>query len=348
MPVSVTYNEINSIIKEVVQPQLRDNFFANSDPLIRMLETRSKPAEGLDIRVPVQHSRSQGAARWGGGANTFDVNIPESITKAVFPVAKYISAFGLPETDKVQNMGAGKVLDLLKVQMNLIENSMIHIMNTDAYLTGATTETASGQAGLQGLSQALTYGSDANSAYGGISRSGASGTFTSPTANAFWNANSVAANANTTKAFFYYPATFDNLTVITLDKMEQLYGSVCIGQEQPTDIIMGRALYNKYFALFTAIQRQMSSDKVGKVGASALEFNFTPVYPSAFIDAATKIYMLNKNTWNLFAYPAMDFEFSGLLPVPNARVQTGSFAWMGQMVCDRPNLNAVMTAATAA
>lgn len=346
---TVTYDTISAAIREHVQPKLVDNFFYGSDPFMSMLRKRRVYADGADIRFPLIISKHSGAMRWGGGVHTFDVNVPDAATKGVLPAVQYISGFGLPETDTIKNKGIAKVFDLVETQMQIVEQSLIHVMNTDLYLTGATSEDAvNAQAGLHGLTHALTRASDANGSYAGISRSGASGAFTGPTANSFWNAISQAANSNSTVQHFYHAVTMDNSTVLTTAKMMQMFGAATAAGRKPDLVVSSQALVNKYFDLNTAIQRHIDESKRGNIGFSSLEFNFVPIAASPFINAATSMYFLNSQTWQYMPYKGAEFDFKGMLDVPNARVQTGSFMFMGNIACLEPNKNAVLTGATAA
>lgn len=348
MPVSVTYDTLSAAIREHIQPKLVDNLFYGSDPFMSKLRGRRVYAEGADIRFPLIHSRHSGAMRWGGGTHTFDVNVPDAATKGVIPAVQYISGFGLPETDIIKNKGIAKVFDLVEAQMKIVEQSLIHVMNTDLYLTGATSEdTVNAQAGLHGLTHALTRASDANGSYAGISRSGASGAFGSPTANSFWNAISQAANSGSTVQHFYHAVTMDSSAVLTSGKMMQMFGAACAAGRKPDMVLTSQALSNKYFELNTTIQRHINEDKKGNIGYTSLEFNFVPLAATPFINAATSMYFLNSDTWQYMPYKGAEFDFKGMLDVPNARVQTGSFMFMGNIACLEPNKNAVLTGATA-
>lgn len=140
----------------------------------------------------------------------------------------------------------------------------------------------------------------------------------------------------------------DNSTVLTTAKMMQMFGAATAAGRKPDLVVSSQALVNKYFDLNTAIQRHIDESKRGNIGFSSLEFNFVPIAASPFINAATSMYFLNSQTWQYMPYKGAEFDFKGMLDVPNARVQTGSFMFMGNIACLEPNKNAVLTGATAA
>lgn len=349
MPVSVSIDHINSVTDQHIIPKLAENFFYGDPLWVGMKGRRKAVPGGSDIRFPVQHSKSQAAKRWGGGATTFEAVLQDSITTAVCEAVRYIVSLAIPQEDMVKNMGGKeKILDLVKTQVELAENSLVHLMSTDLYLTGATSEDSGSQPGLYGLQHALTLGSNsANGAYLGISRTGASGTFASPTANAFWNACVAAANANGTVNFFSGATSWDNSTVLTTAKMQTMFGGCTNGRQKPSLILTSQTLFNKYHSLLTAIQQQMTDDRIGKAGFDTLQFNFKPVVASPFINAATSMYFLNEETFEYKPYSAMEFDADDFIRVPNARVYIKSIAWMGNIICKFPNRNGVITGLTA-
>lgn len=347
MAVSVSIDHLNSVTDQHIIPKLAENFFYG-DPLWFIMKGRKKAVSGgLDIRFPVQHSKSTLAKRWAGGANTFEATLPDSITTAVFSAVKYIVSLAIPQEDMVKNMGKEKILDLVKTQVELAQNSLIHVMSTDLYLTGATSEDANLVEGLSGLTHALTRGANSsNGSYGGIDRTSAAGTFASPTLNAFWNACVAAANSSGTVNMFSGATTWDNSTVLTIAKMQEMFGACTNGMAKPSIIVTSQTLFNKYHSLLTAIQQQMTNDRIGKAGFDTLQFNFKPVVASPFINAATSMYFLNEETWEYKPYSAMEFDADDFQRIPNARVFVKSIAWMGNIVCKQPNRNGLITGLT--
>lgn len=348
MAVSVTYDTLSSVTDKHYIRKLHDNFFYG-DPVWVKLKGRRKPVDGGDdIRIPIGHSKSTAAKRWAGRAATFNAELQDHITLGVLPAVYYIVSLAIPQTDVIKNAGRSKILDLIRTQTELAEESLQNVMSTDLYLTGATSENADGIEGLHGLTHALTYnGNSANGAYMGITRASASGHFSNPTGNAFWNANVMAADANTTTTFFGNPATMDNDATLTLDKMQQMFGVACNGTSKPNLIVCGQALFNKYHSLLTAFHQQPTTDEVGKAGFETLQFNFKPIVASPFINSATSMYFLNMDTWEYKPYPDGEFNADSFKSLPNGRVMTKSIIWMGNIACLRPQENSLLTGVTA-
>lgn len=348
MAVSVTYDHLSSVTDKNYIRKLHDNFFYH-DPLWVKLKNRREAVDGGDdIRIPIQHSKSTAAKRWLGRANTFEATLQDSITLGVLPAVQYIVSLAIPQTDVVKNAGRSKILDLIKTQVELAEESLGNVMSTDLYLTGATSEDSNGVAGLAGLTAALTYNANPTSgSYMGITRASSSGHFSNPTGNAFWNSNVMAADANTTTTFFGNAATMDNDATLTLDKMQQMFGTATNGRHSPNLIVTSQALYNKYVSLLTAMQQQQTHEEMGKAGFKNMSFNFVPVVASPFINATTSMYFLNTDTWEYKPYSGLEFDADSFKSLPNARVMVKSIAWMGNIACLFPNRNALLTGATA-
>ena len=349
MAVTVTYNTLNAFTDKFYVRKLKDNFYLSS-PLLAKLKAREVKTEGGDdIRIPINYTSSSTAKRWGGRADTFDTVLPEHATMAVFPWCYYDTTITIPKTDMLKNMGRSKIVDLLDAETQNAEDSLNDKVGIDLFLTGATSEDAGGKAGVLGLTAALTYNANPTSgAYGGITRVSSSGAKNNPTGNAFWNANSVAANANTSVVFWKGSSAWDNSTVLTLAKMQEMFGLCTAGNIKPNLILTSQVLFNKFWSLLTAIQRQMTDDEMGKIGFQSLSFNGCSVVVDDNINAATSMYFLNMDTFDWRVHPGMNFEATPFNEPINQRVAIKGIFLMCQLVCTRPNRNGVITGLTAA
>lgn len=353
MAVSVTIDYLSSLTDKHFIKQMVDNVFLHSPLLFFLRKNEVVVDGGSDIRLPVQMARSSKLSRWGGRANTVPLNMEDHITQAVFPFAKYQFSVTLTDEDIAKNSGRAKLVDIIKAQTEIEEMTLRDNMGADAFLTGAASETAAGYMGLLGLNSVITFGTDPSGinegsavGYGGITRVGATGQKNSPTLNAFWNANVAAANGNTTYQFYKAPSVWDNSTVLTTAKMQEMFGACSQGQDKPTHIFCGQSAYNKYWSLLTAIQRQMTDEEVGKIGFDSLMFNNKPVIVDDNIDASTTMYFVNMNTFEFKPLKGMNFDTTEFRPGQNARTLTKLGNFIGQVICKRPNQNGKITGLT--
>lgn len=353
MATSVTIDYLSALTNKHFVTTMVDNVFLHS-PILYFLRKKEVVVDGgEDIRIPIQHSRSQKLSRWGGRAETVESNLEDHISTAVFPYAKYKSSITLTEEDIAKNKGKAKIVDIIEAQTQVEEMTLRDNMGIDAFLTGAATETANAQLGLLGLNSVLTFGANPTgitgggvAGYGGITRVGASGQKNSPTGNSFWNGNVAAANGNTTYQFYKMASTWDASATLTTAKMQEMFGVCSQGQDKPTHIFCSQGAYNKYWSLLTAIQRQMTDDEVGKIGFDNLLFNNKPVIVDDNIDAAGSMYFINMNTFEWKPLKGFNFDPTDFARPANQRTMVKLINFIGQMVCKRPNQNGKISGLT--
>lgn len=343
MAVSVSINTLNALTDKYFSENLEDEFFLSRALTVKM-QSRVKAIDGgTQIAVPIKYQQNTNTGRWAGGDDVMDTDGQEFATQALFDWKYLKTSISLPETKLLQNAGSKqKIVDLLESEMENAVESLSDQFDIDMYLDG--NPDASGRPGIDGLKAVCTRGNDPTpGAYGGISRTGSSGgTKNAPILNSFWNANVVAANGNTTYALWKNPVTMDNSTTLTLAKLQAIYGA-CGG----ADIcVTGQPLYDKYWSLLTAIQRQMTDDEIGKAGFDSLKFNSAAVIVGDNIDDNQKWYNLNLKYFEVKPHKDMNFAPTEFRKPVNQRVLVKHFNWMGNVVCKRPNKQGLITGMT--
>jgi len=330
-------------------PKLVDNFFLRGT-LLTLLKNSQKTFDGgRDIRQPISYRNSPNAGSWPGGMAVLPTNFQDHATQAVFSIANYYASITLPQTEQWLNQGEAKIVDLMESQMDLAENSLADTFGQDVYADGSLNSVNNSKR-VDGLSGMITNGADPSiAAYGGITRVGASGSKAAPVGNAFWNANVFAANANTTVTTWKSAEVIDNLTTISIKKMQQMFGMCSMGGEKPTHILAGQLGYNAYYNLLTSTTRQIqdSDDKTGKAGYSkGLDFNGVGVYVDDLIDSQGKMYFLNMD--HIFFRPLKDANFKStpFRQPPNQLANIKFIVWMGNITCDEPRKQGVITGIT--
>lgn len=345
MAVSVNINTLNATTDKFYMEEIHDQFFLSRAFLVK-LRSREKPIDGgTSIQVPIKYQQNTNTGRWNGGDDTLDTTGQEFVTQATFNWKFLKTSIQLPETKILQNAGKSKIVDLLEAESENAVESLSDQFDIDLYLDGSAD--SNGRLGIDGLAAVCTLGSNPTpGAYGGIDRaspSSAGGTKASPLGNSFWNANVVAANGNQTYNLWKNPVVMDNSTVLTLAKLQAIYGA-CGGADV---CLTSQTLYDKYWSLLTVIQRQMTDDELGKAGFTALKFNDAAVIVGDNIDNTGKWYNLNMKFFELKPHREMNFNPTEFRKPPNQRVLVKHINWMGNLVCKRPNRQGLITGMTA-
>lgn len=346
MATSVSINTLSTYTDHHFLPTLKDNFFLNSALWAKFKEVESPIDGGDDIRFPISYSSSTVSGRWAGRFAPVTFEFQDHATQGVLQPRQYTSTVALADTDVAKNRGRAKLVSLIKSQMELAEQSLSDDLDVDAFLDGSVN--AAGVRGLDGLGAVLTYNADPSpGSYAGISRASSSGAKNNPTGNAFWNANVAAANANTTITFWKGATAWDNDTTLTVDKMQEMYGACTIKRNKPTLILTSQTLYNKYSSLLTVIARQMTDEKIGKLGFDSLMYNNTPVVVADNIPNAGYMYFLNLDTFAWCPYTDMNFSATPFRYNADQLAQVKVITVMGNIVCDLPHANGLITGLTA-
>lgn len=342
MAVSVSINTLSALTDKYYIEELHDNFFLSRAFNLK-LKSRERPKSGGDdIRVPIKHGNNTNGGRWAGDDAPLNTAGQEFATQATFDWRYLQAAVSLPETRILRNMGKGRIVDLLAEEVENAQETIVDQFDIDLFKDG--TADSAGVLGIAGLAAVLTRASNPTpGAYGGITRVGASGSKNSPTGNAFWNANVQAANSNSTVTHYKNDVTMDNSAVMTLAKLQAIFG-VCGGGDL---IVTSQLLYDKYWSLLTTIQRQMTDDEIGKAGFTSLMFNNAPVIVADNIDNQNKWIVLNMKFFELCPHKDMNFSATEFRKPPNQRTLIKLINWMGNLICKRPNRQGMLTGMTA-
>ena len=343
MAVSVSISKLDALTNKHFVKKLQDNLFL-SNALYPYLSKNKEKAHGRDIRIPIRHSRNDTVSRWAGGSNLLDTTGQDNETQAIFPWRFYKGAIVLNGIDVAQNAGSmEQIVDLVAEETENCQDTMMEELDIDSFLTGETTATKTVK-GLQGLAAICTYNADPyTSGYGSISRASSTGNKNNPTLNAFWNANQFAANGNTTYSLWRYTVTMDASAVITLAKLQELI-TVC---GDPDVILVGPAIWNKLASLMMTIQRQDTSDSVGKSGFKKLVYQGIPIYCCDNIANSGDVFALTSKHLMIKYLPGYLFEPSPFKKPVNQDTMVKHILGCLNIVCNRPNKQGLMSDATA-
>ena len=346
MTTSVSINSLSTYTDKYFVPVIKDNFFLSTALWSKLKEVEEPIDGGDDIRFPISYCNSSTAARWAGRLAPISLQFQDHATQGVVSPRQYTVSMVLPDTDVAKNRGRARLVNMIKAQAEVAETSFVDLLDIDLFKDGSVN--SAGVRGIDGLGAVLTRNADpAPGAYAGITRVSATGSKNgAQTGNAFFNANTYAANASTTVTLWKGDIIVDSSTVITLAKMQQCFGICAYGREKPTLIVTSQALYDKYWALLTNVQRQMTDESLGKIGFDSLTFNNVPVVVADNIPSAGYMYFLNMNTFEWKPYSEMNFAATPFRYNADQLAQIQIISLMGNLICKRPNANGLITGLT--
>lgn len=340
---AVPYKTLESITRNQIIPEIIDQLPTKS-PLIERLMKRKKKLTGMKVEQPIQYAYNTDAGAWKGGYAVMPFSTPEIITKAIHDWAYYQVPVVWSETDLLKNMGEEEICDYAEALVNNGLDSLKETFGRDLYKDGSTN--TAGARTIDGLSAICTHNANPSpGAYGGIDRSSSTGSKSSYTGNAWFNAQVVAANAGAVTRWMGAFNFNNSSTVIDMRKMNQFF---LLFPDEPDAFFTSFALFGRLWDLNQAnekVERGNGGRDEYNVGARKIFINGKPVYPDSQIDDEGKIYGLNFN--NLFLRTATDFEQSSPRVPTRQRIVGRYIFFDGQLTCSKPNNQGVITGATA-
>lgn len=287
-------------------PAITENFMLNRPVFKKLYGKKKKLTGGQDIRIPVRFDANASGGAWAGGVATLDATFQENVTHAIFPISFYYTAMQVPQTYLWLNNGPAKLTDIMENQAESALNTLNKTLGQDIH--GAGGLNAAGARKIDGLQALMTQAADPSYApFGGITRVGASGSWLSNSGNAFWNAIVFAANANTTVTGWTHSEVIDNVTTLSLSKLQQIVSFAKRDDVDPEFIVGGRRVYNACVNLLQTYRRYENADDMGKAG-----FKKGVMYDTCMIVAddsanAGELSVLNTEDISLYVSPEADF-----------------------------------------
>lgn len=340
-------NTLEALTREFVDKQVVDNFFTSSALIYKLMKSKRAVDGGLTIEQPITYGTNPDAGAWGGNFEELPMSQPNIAGRASFAWTYYQVPIVYSETDKLKNMGSSGVADLVETIAQNALQSLKDTMGQDIYGDGSNN--ALGKKRIDGLSAVITHNSNPSAgAYGGLTRASSTGSKSSFTGNAWWNGVPVASNAGSVTRWTGTFNISNASTQLDLNKLNQLFVMLSVGDDAPDLIVMGPALFARVWQLIQGNEHRtnLQSD-TGMTGFRYIMFNGVPITVDHNIDDPGKIYILN--TKYLFWRPhrQSDFVRSPLRIPHRQRIFATYIFWDGNMTCSRPNMQGCMTGATA-
>lgn len=333
---SFSIGQLDVAINKYYAPKIKDNYMMNRPLFKKLYENKETFQGGQDIRIPVRFDEGSNGGAWSGGVGQLNANFVENVTHAIFPICHYYGAMMIPQTYLWLNRGKAKLTGILENQSESMVNNLNKTLGLDIH--GAGGLNAAGSRKLDGLQAAATMGADPSyAAFGGITRAGASGRWDNPTGAAFWNATVFAANANGTVTGWKGSETIDNLTTISINKLQQIYGFGCREDVEPEMIVCRQNLFNAISNLMSTYRRYSNSDELGKMGfKKGLEFNGATIVSDDSANSG-EIIALNFKDIKLYVHDIADFYMTDMREPVNQAVLIKYMFNMMSLTSDRPN-----------
>lgn len=266
---TLTPDTIATSILPYFDRKLRDNIFMSTALFEYMWQNVDPVPGGLVINDQIAYLSSPNANVFGGGVAELPATFVGNSTQASFPPCYYFYSIAIPDTTIILNQYEGQIIDIIAAQYETALMSLNNVLGQDVYGTSAT---RSGAPTLSGLRAVVTTGADpAGGAYGGITRVGASGPFTAPVGNAFWNGNAMTINGGS-QTFWKGTVNPGTATTLNLLALQQLVSICSVGLFRPKLLVADLISYNAYFNLLTNIVRQAPVTPIGKQGFTGLAF----------------------------------------------------------------------------
>lgn len=242
------------------------------------------------------------------------------------PVAQYTGAISFAYDELVKNTGSKeKLADLALAQTKNLQDSMIERIGIDMYSDGTQ---VNGMNIILGLRAAIS----ATNTYAGINRSTAG--------NEFWKAN-----AYTTSC------SVSDLENPVSDKyLPKLMNTQYINATHtgaPDFITCSPDVYNMYSNI-AQVQNLRIEGGTADLSFPTLKFQGATMLFDKYCPAY-HMFMLNTKDWDVHVYPTANFDFvrtkDGTIWNPNQNQlgQTAFVVWMGQLRCDSPREQAILT-----
>lgn len=338
----LTPDTINSSILPNFSRKLRDNFFTSTVALEYLLNCISPVDGGLYIVEEILYNQNPNANVFAGGVAQLPASFVGNTTQATFNPIYYFGSVAIPDSVTILNKSEGEIIDVIAAQYEHMLMSLAEVLGNDVY--GDATP-RSGIPTLSGLGAVNTSGSDPGGGpYGGISRSGSSGSFKAPVGNApFWNANVLTINGG---AQTVWKGTVNpgSVTTMSFGALFALMMACTIGQYRPKILLTDLIGYQAYANVVQQTVRQSALEPVMKQGMSGLSFADIPMFqddkcPSGSVYAVNDLFVLR---------PWRDgfFVVTPWRQPSNALVNIKYLLLVCNLVHTRPNTMGVMTGIT--
>lgn len=316
MATPIGTNEINSISRRYIMPQLTDNVY-NSNPLFYRMNAMNKKVlqGGLQIETPLVYTRFAAGGAYQG-FDLLDVSPSDTVKNGAWDWRQYYVPVSVDGLSLIRADSPEAVVNFLTAYF---ENAQLELQELlgEGLWSDAVTNTKA----IDGLTGAVDDGGVA-ATYGGLLRS----------SNTWWR------------------SIDDTTAALTLSAMQTVFGNVTEGGRHPTIIVGTQANYNRYWVLCESNQRFPvqaggQDENLAQAGFTNLLFNGVPFVVDSHVPD-NHIFFLNEDYMTLFVNPRADFNMKEFREPVNQDAMTSLILWAGQLVLTNCARQAKMSAVT--
>lgn len=312
---------LNNVTRTKFLPAMRNQLYYKPVTMNRLMSRgRVKEMTGRGLEGSVVLVKHQSVGLFGGYDTLANQPVNPTVNWTLSP-ANYYATVAISGDEERQNSGRmEKLLDMLKIQMDNAYATMKETMITDMF--GSSTSRGNRNT-IVGLAAIIAT----TNTYANINRSTA--------ANAGWKAN-LDSTAHTI-ANLKDPTSTSYMPSIMRTSFANANNDIGVDL-----IVSSTAIWNIYQDIAGTMIRFM--DTKAELGFNSVNFDGVE-YVFDKYSTANYLWMLSTPTLTFYVYPGTDFslkEPGWQIPVDqDARV--AHILWSGQLVCDAPRENAVLT-----
>lgn len=318
MATPIGTNEINSISRRYIHPQLVDNVYNSNVMFFRLNSMNKKMLQGgLQIEVPLVYSRFA-AGGFYQGYDLLDVSPSDTVKNAAFDWKQAYVPVSVDGLTLIRADSPEAIVNFLTFYFENAQAELAEILGT-----GVWSDVVTNNKVIDGLKGAVDDGTVATT-YGGLSR----------TTNTWWK------------------SSFDSSTAtLTLLSMRTMFGNISQGGRHPTLIVGTQANYNRFWNLVQPsqafpVQPGGHDEQLAQAGFSNLLFDGVPFVVDSHVPA-NHIFYLNEDYIYLFVNPRADFNMKEFREPVNQDAMTSLILWAGNVVLSNCAMQGKMTSVTA-
>jgi len=318
MATPIGTNEINSISRRYIHPQLVDNVYRSNPMFFRLNAMNKKMLQGgLQIEVPLVFTRFA-AGGFYQGYDLLDVTPSDTVKNAAFDWKQAYVPVSVDGLTLIRADSPEAIVNFLTFYFENAQTELAEILGT-----GVWSDVVTNNKVIDGLRGAVDDGTVATT-YGGLSRS----------ANVWWKSQFDASTAT-----------------LTLASMRTMVGNCSEGGRHPTLLVGTQLNYNRFWNLVQPsqafpVQPGGHDEQLAQAGFSNLLFDGIPFVVDSHVPA-NHIFYLNEDYIYLFVNPRADFNMKEFREPVNQDAMTSLILWAGNVVLSNCQRQGKMTSVTA-
>lgn len=317
MATPIGTNEINSISRRYIHPQLVDNIYRSNVMFFRLNAMNKKMLQGgLQIEVPLVFTRFA-AGGFYQGFDLLDVTPSDTVKNAAFDWKQAYVPVSVDGLTLIRADSPEAIANFLTFYFENAQAELAAILGV-----GVWSDVVTNNKVIDGLKGAVDDGTVATT-YGGLSRS----------ANTWWKSQ------------------VDTSTPLALTNMRTVMGNATEGGRHPTLLAGTQLNYNRFWNLVQPsqafpVQPGGHDEQLAQAGFSNLLFDGVPFVVDSNIPA-NHIFYLNEDYIYLFVNPRADFNMKEFREPVNQDAMTSLILWAGNVVLSNCARQAKMTSVVA-